>query len=259
MGLILTRVEDTVGTVALNHPEKRNSLSQALLKELVAAFADLAERKVRVVVLRAAPEAKVWSAGFAIDELPDPGRDPLPYSHPLEATLRAVQDFPGPVIGLIQGGVWGGACDLAFVCDLLIGTPESTFAITPAKMGVPYNTAGILHFLNVVGMHIAKEMLFTAEPLSAERAHQVGILNHVRPAGEIEAFTYDLARRIGRLSPLSIAVIKEQLHILGNATALSPETFERLQALRRRIYDSNDYREGKAAFLEKRRPAFKGD
>jgi len=101
-------------------------------------------------------------------------------------------------------------------------------------------------------------MFFTAQPIDAERAMQLGILNHLVPAEELEAFTYAMAKQISENSPLAIAVIKEQLRLLGNSHPLSPETFERIQGLRRKAYDSADYLEGKQAFMEKRKPVFKG-
>ncbi len=259
MSLIMTESSGPIGTITINNPDKRNSLSAALLKELLAALEEMADQKARVVVLRAAAGSKVWSAGLDITELPDPGRDPLGYDDLLEQVLRAVQKLPAPVMAMIDGSVWGGACDLAFTCDLLIGDERASFAITPAKIGVPYNPSGIIHFINIVGLHIAKEMFFTAQPIDAERALRLGILNHLVPADELEDFTYELAGKIAQNSPLAIAVIKEQLRILANSHPLSPETFERLQGLRRLAYSSADYVEGKTAFLEKRRPVFKGE
>jgi methylmalonyl-CoA decarboxylase len=160
---------------------------------------------------------------------------------------------------MVEGGAWGGACDLAFVCDIIVASPTASFAITPAKIGVPYNCSGILHFMNVLGLHTVKEMFFTAEPLSAERAVDVGIVNHLVPAEELEAFTYAIARKITALSPLALRVIKEQLRILSGCISVSPETFERIEGLRRLAYESADYREGIAAFLEKRKPVFRGE
>ncbi len=259
MPLILKQLEDGVAVLTINNPTRRNALSNELLGEFNSAIEEMEKAKARVMIFRAAAGAKVWSAGLDITELPEPRRDPLSYNDPLEHLLRAVQRFPAPVIAMVEGGVWGGACDLAIVCDIVVGAPTATFAITPAKIGVPYNPAGILHFINTVGMHVAKEMFLTAEPLNAERALAVGILNHLVPAEELEPFTMSMARRITRNSPLSMAVIKEQLRILGNARAMSPETFERIQGLRRVVYDSHDYREGRQAFLEKRPPVYRGE
>ena len=259
MSLITTTHSNHIGTITFNHAETRNSLSNQLLTELIEGLEFFEKIKARAVVIRAEKGVKVWSSGFDITELPVPGRDPLSYNDPLEQALRAIQLFPAPVIAMIEGSVWGGACDLSFICDIAIGCPTSAFAITPAKIGVPYNSTGILHFINVVGPRMTREMFFTAKPIDADRALQVGILNHLVPTDELEAFAYAMAEQISENSPLAIAVIKEQLRLLGNSHPLSPETFERIQGLRRRAYDSADYLEGKQAFLEKRKPVFKGE
>lgn len=259
MSLIITNHTDNIGTIILNHPETRNSLSNRLLNDLIEALEFFEKRKARAVIIRAVAGVHVWSSGFDITELPVPGRDPLSYNDPLEQALRAIQLFPAPVIAMIEGSVWGGACDLSFICDIAIGCPTAAFAITPAKIGVPYNSTGILHFINVVGPRMTREMFFTARPIAAERAMQLGILNHLVPTEELEAFSYAMASQIAENSPLAIAVIKEQLRLLGNSHPLSPETFERIQGLRRKAYDSADYLEGKQAFLEKRKPVFKGE
>lgn len=258
MSLITTSYNDLIGTITFNHDETRNSLSNDLLNELIGAFHLFEQHKARAVIIRAKAGVKVWSSGFDIKELPIPGRDPLSYNDPLEQALRVIQLFPSPVLAMIEGSVWGGACDLAFICDIAIGCPSASFAITPAKIGVPYNSTGILHFINVVGPRMAREMFFTARPIDAERALQVGILNHLVPSDELESYSYAMARQITENSPLAIAVIKEQLRLLGNSHPLSPETFERIQGLRRKAYDSADYLEGKNAFYEKRMPKFKG-
>jgi methylmalonyl-CoA decarboxylase len=259
VSLIITNHSDSIGTIILNHPETRNSLSNQLLTELIGALEFFEMRKARAVVIRAVAGVKVWSSGFDITELPVPGRDPLSYNDPLEQALREIQLFPAPVIAMIEGSVWGGACDLSFICDIAVGCPTAAFAITPAKIGVPYNSTGILHFINVVGPRMTREMFFTARPIAADRAMQLGILNHLVPTDELEVFTYAMAAQIAENSPLAIAVIKEQLRLLGNSHPLSPETFERIQGLRRKAYDSADYLEGKQAFLEKRKPVFKGE
>ncbi|MGB2817006.1 MAG: methylmalonyl-CoA decarboxylase [Burkholderiaceae bacterium] len=258
MSFVLSQVDGFVGTVTLNHPEKRNALSKQLVDEIIAAFEDYKARNVRVVILRALPGSKVWSAGHNVDELPEVRRDPLGWDDPLRNVIRQIENFPGPVIAMIEGSVWGGASETAFACDLIVAVPDTTFAVTPAKLGVPYNVSGMMTFLNAASIRIVKELAFTARPMSAERAERLGIINHVVSADELESFTYGLAADIATLAPLSIAVMKEQLRILAGARPMSPQGFERVQGLRRVVYDSEDYEEGIRAFKEKRKPQFKG-
>lgn len=259
MPLVLSEVHDSIGTITLNHPQKRNALSAALIGELVAILGQLKARRVRVVILRAPKGAKVWSAGHDVSELPLTDRDPLGWDDPLRLLIREIESFPAPVIAMVGGGVWGGACELALACDLVVAAEGATFAITPAKLGVPYNLTGLLNFMNAVSLHVVKEMAFTAQPMGAERAERLGIINHTVPDQELEEFTYSRAEEISRNSPLSIAVMKEEFNTLASAHDLTPEMFERIQGLRRRVYSSKDYREGIRAFLEKRQPNFTGE
>lgn len=259
MSLVSTQLHDDIGTIIMNNPERRNVLSSRMVDEILQALEALEKSKARVIILRAYGGAKVWSAGHDVHELPVAGRDPLAYSDPLVTVLRELQECPLPVIAMIEGGVWGGACDLALSCDILIGSPDASLTMTPAKIGVPYNASGILHFIGVMGVNIAREMFFSAQPLSAERAEKLGILNHMVPVEELENFTYHLAGTIAKNSPLSIKVIKEQIRLLANAHPLSPHTFERVQGLRRVVYDSRDYAEGINAFMAKRQPTFEGE
>jgi len=258
MSLIESHFADQIGTLTLNHPKKRNALSEALVLELVAALAQLQAQKARVAILRAPPGATVWSAGHDVSELPAGRRDPLGWDDPLRLLIREIEQFPAPVIAMIEGGVWGGACETVLACDLIVAAPSATFAVTPARLGVPYNVSGMLTFLNAAGSRIVKEMVFTAKPVSAERAESVGLINHLVPAAELESFTMDLADTIAANAPLSIAVMKEQLRILAGAHPMTPQGFERVQGLRRLVYDSQDYQEGVRAFLEKRTPVFQG-
>jgi methylmalonyl-CoA decarboxylase len=258
MPLIIASIVDEIGYLTLNCPEKHNALSAALVGELIAGLAEFGKKSVRAVVLRSLPGAKVWSAGHDVNELPTDGRDPLAWDDPLRHVIREIENFPAPVIAMIEGTVWGGACEMCVACDVIVATSATTFAITPAKLGVPYNVSGMLTFMNSANLRIVKEMAFTAAPIKAARAEQVGMINYVVPVEDLEAFTLELARKIAANAPLSIAVMKEQLRILAGARPMSPQGFERVQGLRRVVYDSEDYQEGIRAFKEKRKPVFNG-
>ena len=119
MAVVHVEIRDRVGILTLDDPERRNCLSPEMLQGLTAGLARLADAKARVVILRALPGSKVWSAGFDVDELPVPGRDPLGYHDPLEVPSGR-SDMPVPVIAMVEGTVWGGACDLTFICDLVV-------------------------------------------------------------------------------------------------------------------------------------------
>lgn len=258
MSLVQTEVRDNIGIITLDNDKKLNSLSEELVGDIIGALNVFKTEKIPVVILRANDGVKVWSAGHDVKELPKKMRDPLSYYDALERLLRAVEQYPWPVVAMVHGSVWGGACDLIMTCDMVIGDETSQFAMTPVKLGVPYNTTGIMHFMNRLPINIAKEMFFTAEPVLAERALQIGILNHLVSEEQLFAFSLKLAATITTRSLLSVEVIKEQFRILSKAFPISPADFERVQGLRRKVYDSHDYEEAITAFLEKRPPVFKG-
>jgi methylmalonyl-CoA decarboxylase len=256
--LIASSVADGIGTITLTNGPRRNALSHAMMDAISAVLLDFQTQAVRVAIIQAEAGAKVWSSGHDIGELPVGGLDPLRYADPLEHTLRAIRRFPGPVIAKVQGSVWGGAFDLVLSCDLVVADPSATFAITPVNLGVPYNTTGLLHFMGRLRLNVIKELFFTAAPAAAPQALEWGIINWLVPAGEIDGFTLDLAQRMAAKAPLAMAVIKEQLRVLSDEVPIAAQTFERLQDMRRMVYDSEDFREGIAAFHAKRPPRFTG-
>ena len=257
-GILRTEIVGRVGVITLNDPRRRNSISAKLANGIIASLESLQSKDVRSVVLRAAPGMSVWSSGRDITELPRGRRDPLAYNDPLEEMLRAIRIFPAPIVAMVHGSVWGGAFDLVLSCDIVVADETATFAITPANLGLPYNTTGLLHFLGRLPINLIKEMFFTAEPVGAHKAKDWLMVNHLVDEAALEGYTMELAAKMASKSPLAITVIKEQLRVLNDYQPIAAQVYERIQGLRREAYDSSDYLEGLNAFAEKRPPIFRG-
>jgi methylmalonyl-CoA decarboxylase len=257
VALAQAEVLDGIGIITLRDTHRRNALSADMLGEIQAILSRFETDQIRVVILTGPSDAKVFSAGHDIHELRT-DTDPLGYDEPLELTLRAVRSYPGPVIAMVHGSVWGGAFDLICSCDMVVADETATFAITPANLGLPYNMTGLLHLLGRLPLNLIKEMFFTAAVISAPQAKEWHIVNHLLPAADLREFTLELARKVLRKAPLSIAVVKEQLRLLTDEQAISAQASERITALRRSVWESADFKEGIAAFFAKRDPVFKG-
>lgn len=257
-GIVLTDVVGQVGIITLGDRDKRNAIGAEMAGQVIAALESLRARRVRAIVLRAAPGMDVWSAGHDISELPPGKRDPLGYDDPLEELIRAVRTFPAPVVAMVHGTVWGGALDLVLSCDLAVADETASFAITPANLGLPYNMTGLLHFQGRLPINVIKEMFFTAAPIDARKAREWLLINHLVPWDRLEPFTLELAATMATKSPLAMAVIKEQLRVLSDYQPIAAQVYERVQGLRRQAYDSSDYLEGLDAFAQKRQPIFRG-
>jgi methylmalonyl-CoA decarboxylase len=247
-----------VGVITLDDQRRHNAIGARMADGVVTALERLRAQDVRAIVLRAAAGMEVWSAGHDIGELPRGRRDPLGYDDPLEGLLRTVRTFPAPVVAMVHGAVWGGALDLVLSCDLVVADETAAFAITPANLGLPYNTTGLLHFMGRLPINLIKEMFFTAAPVDAYKAKEWLVVNHLVASDRLESFTLELAATMATKSPLAIAVIKEQLRVLSDYQPIAAQVYERIQGLRRQAYDSSDYVEGLNAFAQKRQPVFRG-
>ena len=253
---VRSQIVDKVGTVALDNPHRRNALGATTVAEILEALDTFEQAGVRAVVLRTATPTEVWSAGHDVNELPVRGLDPLPFADPLEELLRTVRAYPGAVIAMVHGTVWGGACDLVLNCDLVVADGTAAFAVTPARLGLPYSASGIQYFLARLPLHVVNELFMTADPIPATRAVSVGIVNRLVSPEELEDAAYALARTVRARSGEAIRAYKLQATTFVRAVALSAQDSQWINQLRHDVYDGADYAEGIAAFKEKRLPDF---
>ena len=258
--LVNVKIEDRICFIEMNNPHKLNCLSEQMCVDIVEALRYAYSQECVAIVIKAQCNHGVWSAGHDIKELPQDGSDPLAYDVPMEHMLHKIQEIAIPVIACVDGSVWGGACDLCLSCDMIVASDNATFAITPAKIGIPYNASGIMHFVNQLGLNKAREMFFLATPIEAEDALNVGLINRVVPLEDLDKVLEEhFLTPLRRNSVMSISAIKRQFRILSKASSIiSSENFERINAYRTRVYKGADYLEGINSFLEKRSPNFKG-
>jgi methylmalonyl-CoA decarboxylase len=141
-------------------------------------------------------------------------------------------------------------------CDLVIADQSATFAITPANIGLPYSTSGLLRFMNNLPIHVLKEMFFCGKPLDAERATHFGVINQLVAHESLDSATLAIARDLTRKAPMAVRAVKEQLRILEDFQPVPVHAMEQIAALRREACESDDFTEGLNAFLTRRPPKF---
>ncbi|VAW03350.1 Enoyl-CoA hydratase [hydrothermal vent metagenome] len=253
---VRTEIHNDIGTITMCRSDKLNAFNSQLVAQIIAAFDTMQNNAVRVVILRAEKGAKVWSAGHDIESLD--ANDTEGWQTGLVALGDAIRNVPVPVIALVEGSVWGFGCEAAFSCDLIVAVPETSFAITPAKLGAPYPVSGLRTIIPRLGPNLAKEMLFCAAPLEASRLYAQGVINHVICSEEIEGFVQEMADRISHLAPLSIAALKQQITGITRTDPLPAKIVLESKERAAKLLGSEDFREGISALKAKRRPKFQG-
>jgi enoyl-CoA hydratase len=257
--LLLVQKEGSICTLTINRPERRNSMNPEILLQLGDTLNSLKEEgAVRAVVIRGAGEES-FSSGYDIGRISTGSREETgPRRNPLEYGMASVLAYPYPVIAMIYGYAVGAGLELAVTCDLRLAADTARLGITPAKLGVVYNYTGILKFMNLVGVAQTKELFYTGRLITAQRAREVGLVDHVLPAQELAKATYDLAREIAENAPLSVSGTKTTISKLLSYQTLRPEDEAELRKLQAQAFLSEDLKEGQRAFMEKRKPKFTG-
>jgi enoyl-CoA hydratase/carnithine racemase len=256
---MLSRKEGPVGYMIFNNPERRNAVSLEMWDAAATILDDFVkDDNIRVVVLAGAGgKAFVSGADISKFESERSSEEAVArYNAAVERANSTIYNFPKPTIAMIQGYCIGGGLGLAVCCDLRICSSDSRFAIPAAKLGLGYGYPGIKRLADIVGPSFAKEIFYTARQFDAAEAQMMGLVNRVVPAGELEAYVKNYAGTIGENAPLTIAAVK----FIANETVKdeSKRDLAQCAAMVKRCFDSQDYIEGRRAFMEKRKPAFTG-
>ncbi len=249
--LVLLDVQEGVAFLTLNHPEKRNALSAAMLAALRERLATCAEDGLlRVVILRA--NGPAFSAGHDLREMVDASEaDHARLFALCTDVMEAIRKLPKPVIAQVQGVATAAGCQLAATCDLVVAAEGATFATPGVKIGLFCSTPAVALSRAVLPKH-AMEMLLTGVPISAEEARRIGLVNRVVPAERLAEETLSLARQVIAASGRTLAIGKEAFYAqlpLDHAGAY--EVAQRAMVANAQTADA---KEGMRAFLEKRPP-----
>jgi enoyl-CoA hydratase/carnithine racemase len=256
---ILARSGDGIGWLTINRPEKRNAISLSMWQGVVAAAeAFTADANVRVVVMHGAG-GKAFASGADISEFEAHRNSAAAedeYHRAAAGARRALQNMGKPIIAMVQGFCIGGGCAMAMLADLRIATPDSRFGIPAARLGVAYAIESLRRLVALVGPAVAKDIMFTGRSLTAAEALSAGLINQVVESEGLEETVAAVAQRIAANAPLTIRHARAAIDMLAGDPAQHDDA--RLDALYRACFDSEDFREGRTAFLAKRPPVFRG-
>jgi enoyl-CoA hydratase/carnithine racemase len=254
---LLIREESGIATITFNRPSARNAISTGMIERLPRELSRLGQSgHTRVVVLRGAG-GKAFASGADLTEMA--GMDSvkaIDHYRRFEVLLAAIETSDLPVIAMIEGYALGGGCEVAVACDLRIASPDARFGIPIARIGHTLDFKNVRRLLALIGPATLKELLLTDRIIDAEEAFRVGLLHTVVPRETLEAHTYHVAQEIAKKAPLSLGATKRTIHeCLANP---SLQGIEEPAALAAACFDSEDFKEGVRAFLEKRAPRFVG-
>jgi enoyl-CoA hydratase len=245
-----------VAVITINRPQKLNALNIQTRAEGAAALEELREDEgVRVVVITGAGE-KAFVAGADISEFE--GRTAVSQRDVMTARslFTAVDTFPKPVIAMINGFCLGGGCELALSCDIRVASETARFGQPEINLGIIPGGGGTQRLTRLVGEGKAMELILTGDMIDAQHAYNLGLVNLVVPVADLEAKTMELANRIAEKSPIALRMAKEAVKTAARANL--DEGLRREIDLFALTFSSQDKDEGVRAFLEKRKPEFKG-
>lgn len=248
-----------IGWMIFNNPERRNALSLEMwggMAEILRAFE--ADDAVRVVVMKGAGE-KAFVSGADISQFEknrSSAEQAAEYARVSEEARRVMEGMKKPLIAMIRGYCLGGGLGVALQADIRVASDDSQFGIPAGRLGIAYGFDGLKRLVDLVGPAKAKEIMFTARRVTAANALDIGLVNAVAPAEELEGVVKDMAAVIAGNAPLSVRASKLTIDEVAKDGA--DRDLAMIERLSRECFDSDDYREGRTAFMEKRKPVFTG-
>lgn len=256
---LLYEVADSVATVTLNRPEKRNAVNTQMFEELRHASSRIASDKdVRAFVLTGAGEHFCSGADLsAIGEAPSSPAQMLDRMGQIHGILKEIIYNPKPSVAAVRGYAAGGGANLALACDLVVMAEDARFAELFVKRGLVVDMSGTFTLPRAVGLHRAKELALIGDPIDAQRAYEIGIANRVVPVDELDAAVKDLTSRLAAGPPITIAMMKRALNDSFHRSfdeVLDTESYH--QSI---LFSTKDLQEAITAFFEKREPRFTGE
>ncbi|HEU0290540.1 MAG TPA: enoyl-CoA hydratase [Burkholderiales bacterium] len=256
---LIARKEGAIGWVIFNNPERHNATSYEMWQSLPLVLeAYVRDPEVRVIIFRGTGE-KAFSAGADISQFKEKRSSEEAvklYNDTADASSRALRECAKPTIAMIHGYCIGGGAAIAVGCDIRIASDSAKFGVPAAKLGLGYRFDGINRLSSIVGPSFTAEIFFTARQFTAQEALQMGLVNRLLPAAELESYTLDYANTIATNAPLTIAAVKRSLIELSKNPA--NRDLEQCQRMVDACFQSEDYKEGRTAFMEKRKPQFNG-